>query len=208
MKNKTLTTFTLFMLLLTTSIFYSCDKEGNPLSDGRFMEITYKGETFIQQRKAFVLNSFNGPNFDYYYYNLPQSANGLKYIELNATLRKKDSKEGPGHRVLIKIPVGDEILLNHEYVIKSLPDKKIINSRDEELGNYLNSNMPYIRFISYLNNSQYLFGDGKVYFTKITKKENGIEDIEGTFEFSIPSIAEKDGFDVIKGKFKLYLNKV
>ncbi|WP_156309222.1 hypothetical protein [Sphingobacterium endophyticum] len=208
MKNKTLTTFVLFILLLTTSLFYSCDKEGNPLPDGRFVEITYNGETFIQQRKAFVLSSFNGPNFDYYYYNLPQSANGVKYIELNATLRKKDSKDGPGHRVFIKIPVGDEILLNHEYVIKSLPDKRIINSKDEGLEIYRNSNMSYIRFISYLNNSQYLFGDGKVYFTKITKNENGVEDIEGTFEFSIPSFAENDGFDVIKGKFKLYLNKV
>jgi hypothetical protein len=119
-----------------------------------------------------------------------------------------DSKEDPKHTILIKIPVGDEIVLNQEYLIKSLPGKNIVNKGDEYYFNHESEGHSFIRYNPYLNYSQYIFGDGKVYFTKITKKENGAEDIEGTFEFSIPSFVENDGIDIVKGKFRLYLNKI
>lgn len=208
MKNKTLTTFTLFLLFLSTTLFFSCDKEGKPLPDDRYVEITYNGETFIQRGRLFTFNQRQGPQFDYNYYNLPQYAKGVRYITLDASMIKKDSKERPEHTIFIKIPVGDEIQLNHEYVIKSLPGKQIINEMDDYIEIYEREDLSFIRYNPYLNYSKYIFGDGKVYFTKIIKKENGAEDIEGTFEFSIPSISEKDGFDIVKGKFRLYLNKI
>ncbi|WP_185211805.1 MULTISPECIES: hypothetical protein [Sphingobacterium] len=208
MKNKAFTTFTLFLLLLSTIFFNSCDKEGNPLPDDRYVEISYNGETFIQQGRAFDLNYRSGPKFDYNYHNLPQYANGVRYITLHASLKKKGSKESPIHTIFVKIPVGKEILLNHEYVIRSLPGKQIINKMDDYISINERENLSFIRYNPYLDYSQYIFGDGKVYFTKITKKENGAEDIEGTFEFTIPSFAEDEGFDVVKGKFKLYLNKI
>jgi hypothetical protein len=86
MKNKALTTFTLFLIFLSTALFYSCGKEGNPLPDDRYVEITYNGKTFIQQGKVFDLNYHGGPKFDYYYYNLPQYANGVKFITLSTSL--------------------------------------------------------------------------------------------------------------------------
>lgn len=208
MKKRALTTFTLFLLFLSSTLFYSCDKEGNPLPDDRYVEITYNGETFIQQGRLFTFNQRQGPNFDYNYHNLPHYAKGVGYITLNASMNKKGLKESPLHTILIKIPVGDEILLNHEYVIKSLPGKQIINKMDDYISIYEREDLSLIRYNPYLNYSQYIFGDGKVYFTKITKKENGAEDIEGTFEFTIPTVAENEGFDVVKGKFKLYLNKI
>jgi len=209
MRTKSISIFVLFILTLTSILFQGCDKDGNPLTDGRFVEITYKGETFIQEGKILALNgSIKTPNFEYNYYNLPQYANGVKFITLNAGLHKKDTKEKSQHSIMIKIPVGDQILLNHEYSIKSLPGKQIILKGDEDYGIYDSENISYIRYNSYLSYSQFLYGSGKVYFTKLIKKENGAEDIEGTFEFAIPSFAETHGFDLIKGKFKLYINKI
>ncbi|OYD44072.1 hypothetical protein CHU00_18790 [Sphingobacterium cellulitidis] len=208
MKDKALTTLTFLLLLLSTTLFYSCDKEGNPLPDDKYVEITYNGETFIQQGKLFSFNPRQGLDFEYYYYDLPQYAKGVRFITLNASMNKKGSKDRAEHTIYIKIPVGDEILLNHEYVIKSIPGKQIVNKGDEYYSTYESDGLSFIRYNQYLNFSQYIFGDGKVYFTKITKKENGAEDIEGTFEFSIPSFAKNDGFDVVKGKFKLHLKKI
>src|SRR5690606_31992867 len=118
----------------------------------------------------------------YYYHNLPQYANGVKFITISTSLLENGSNEDPKHTILIKIPVGDEIQLNQAYVIKSLPGKNIVNKGDEYYINHESEGNAFIRYNPYLNYSQYLFGDGKVNFTKIIKKENGAEDIEGAFE--------------------------
>lgn len=201
--------FSILILLATTILFQGCDKEGNPLPDGRYVEVNFKGQTYIHEGKFLSLNgAIRSPMFEYYYYNLPSYAKGVKYISLNADLHKKNTKESSEHTIQIKIPVGDEIILNHAYEIKSLPDYQFINTRVDNYSIYDEENIAYIKYNKYSYYTLLSYGSGKVYFTKITKKDIGAEDIEGTFECTIPSLDKEGTTDNMKGKFKLLLKKV
>lgn len=192
-------TVLLFLAIIST-LFFSCDKNGETLKNGNKVEIQKDGITYIDEQSAILPpGAYDGPRLLY----SPRSTMGFGNIEekitLTSSLHQKGTKSSKDFNISISVPLKDGIALNKKYDIKPIGQKEIfkvgVDGKITDISDTLS--------IQYTEDHKtYFFGTGYIMFTFFdsSRGESNIKG-EGTIEFSIPN--ENGGRSTFKGNFRI-----
>ncbi|MFD1771207.1 hypothetical protein [Sphingobacterium suaedae] len=187
-------------LTIISILFFSCDKNGEPLKNGNKLEIQKDGIRYVDEQSLILPpGAYDGPQLVYTPPTTGLFGDHKENVTLSSSLKLEGQKNSKSFTIIVYLPVTGGVLLNKKYEIAPENGKEIFQKGiDGDQSKIWDSS-----FIQYTeNHNTYYFGTGHIVFTYFDNS-GGLSNTkgEGTIVFSIPN--ESGGRSTFNGSFRI-----